>query len=309
MTQPSDRTRWWRTRLSLEERIRWHARRTTLDGERFLSHAFNRIFQNTIRLSLQLCGLWWRGKRNAMDVRVKHHTLAFDSLPESFDGFRILHLSDLHVGAYPAVIQRWCEAVAETPCDLAVITGDFQCQGHPSANITARMLAPLLSAFSATDGIIAVLGNHDSADLPAALERTGVRVLVNEALTLSRKDKNIRVVGTDDVHCFFTPAAPQSLMTHAGGFAIALVHTIDLVDVAEAAGYALYLSGHTHGGQITFPNGKPILTGLDRHQHLASGIWTHGNMVGHTSPGTGSGSPFVRFNTRPEATLIQLVRA
>lgn len=259
-------------------------------------------------MAVRLSGLMRRGHANAADLQVKRISLPFANLPPEFDGYRLLHLSDLHVGANPAIIGRWCEILAETPCDLVVITGDFQCLGHPHATETARLLAPLTRALSTVDGTVAILGNHDSADLPESLEQLGMRVLVNEALGIHRNGVAMRVVGTDDVHSFFTPAAPLALISHAGDFAIALVHTPDLIEVAEAAGYALYLCGHTHGGQIALPNGRPLWTALDRHHHLARGVWRHGQMVGHTSVGTGSGRPFVRFNTRPEATLIQLTR-
>ena len=68
---------------------------------------------------------------------------------------------------------------------------------------------------------------------------------------------------------------------------IALVHSPEVADRA-AIKHDLYLTGHTHGGQICLPMRKPFATGLKRHRDLASGIWRHGNMVGYTSRGIGA---------------------
>jgi predicted MPP superfamily phosphohydrolase len=295
-------------RLHLEERLRRHQRRSSAAGERLAPRLLSHGIELGVRLAARLTGLHRRGWRNAMDLRVREVDFRLPDLPPAFDGYRILHLSDLHVGSNPAMAAVWIEALAGLACDLVAITGDFQCHAKPPPAKIGQLLAPLASALKPADGVVAVLGNHDSADLVEVLEGLGIRVLVNEGLTLARGDGRIIVVGTDDVHAFYTPAAPQVLADHAEGFRIALVHTVDLVDVAEAAGYALYLSGHTHAGQIALPGGRPILTALDRHRRLAVGVWRHGRLQGYTSAGTGSGAPAVRFNTRPEATMIRLVR-
>ena len=93
------------------------------------------------------------------------------------------------------------------------------------------------------------------------------------------------------------------------GINIALVHSPELVHQAAEAGASLYLTGHTHGGQISLPGGRPILTNLATGQRFASGQWRCGSMLGYTSPGVGvSGLP-VRFNTRGEVTVITLTRS
>lgn len=308
MTHAPHRAQWLLRRLHLEQRLARHGRRSTPAGERLHSPGLNRAIEHGARLAAALAGLHRRGRRNALDLRLRTRDFRFADLPPAFDGYRLLHLSDLHVGAHPEMVPIWTEALAGLPCDLVAVTGDFQCTATPPAAEVLRLLEPLLAALTPIDGIAAVLGNHDGAELVEALEGRGVRVLVNEALMLARGAETVTVVGTDDVHCFYTEAAQQALAAHTAGFRIALVHTVDLVEDAAAAGYALYLSGHTHGGQIALPGGRPLYTALDRHRHLAAGPWRFGSLQGHTSPGTGSGAPPLRFNTRPEATLIRLIR-
>jgi hypothetical protein len=95
---------------------------------------------------------------------------------------------------------------------------------------------------------------------------------------------------------------------HAGEFRIALVHSAEVADYAHEAGYALYLCGHTHGGQICLPGGRPLVTHLKRCRHAARGLWREGSMAGYTSCGLGVSGPPIRFNCRGEAALITLRR-
>lgn len=283
-------------------------RRSTPFGERVRTLQADQLLNRAIVGALRMSGLYQRGRRNAGDLRLTQAEFRFAHLPPAFHGYGILHLSDLHLGSQPELGAVWAERLRGVEADLVAITGDFQCHGRPGPEETVERLAPLLAALTPGDGVVAILGNHDEAGLVEALEARGVTVLVNESRTLSRHGQHIHVVGTDDVHCFYTPAAPQALARCGDGFRIALVHSAELADHAEAAGYALYLSGHTHGGQIALPGGRPLLTMLDRHRQLARGVWRHGRLQGHTSAGTGTGEPPVRFNTRPEATLIRLLR-
>ena len=116
------------------------------------------------------------------------------------------------------------------------------------------------------------------------------------------------LTGVDDVHFFYSPAAHEALQASHSGFRIAAVHSPEAADVAAAAGVRLYLCGHTHGGQICLPGGRPLLTRLGRCRGFARGLWQCGEMVGFTSTGAGySGIP-IRFNCPPEVARITLKR-
>ncbi len=123
---------------------------------------------------------------------------------------------------------------------------------------------------------------------------------------LERGRERITVTGLDDVHHFYTEGARQALLGGGRGFKIALVHSAEVADVAAEAGYSLYLCGHTHGGQVCLPGGRPLVTHLTQHRFAAAGLWQFGRMTGYTSRGAGVAVPPVRFNCRGEVVLITL---
>ncbi len=257
-------------------------------------------------LGLRLCGLYERGVRNALDIKLKRIELEFENLPPEFDGFRILQLSDLHVDFLPEPMETALDLVSGEKVDLCVLTGDYRKHISGPFEHILPTLERLVARLSARDGVYAILGNHDCADMAEAFERLGIDVLVNETRSIHRGGSRIHVTGTDDVHYYYTDAARSAIETAPEGFNVALIHSAELADVAAASGFDLYLAGHTHGGQVCLPGGIPIITHLSCHRRYAAGLWRHGSMYGYTSSGVGvSGLP-VRFNTRPEVVVITL---
>jgi len=303
------RQAWRDHRRTLERRLTVDRRQTGISGERKLLPLASGTVQWLIRTVVRLSGLQGRGRRNALAVRREDLELYFPDLPAAFDGYSILHLSDLHVGLMPGGEAAIVRAIRGIRPDLVVLTGDIQTHGQPEPGLAVRLLAPILSACDAADGTLAVLGNHDVADLAAGLEAGGVRVLINEALALHRGDATLQVVGLDDVYSFFSPAATAALTACRDGFRILLAHTPELATLADEAGYRLYLCGHTHGGQICLPGGRILINVLSSHRHLARGFWRLTGLQGYTSRGAGSSSPGVRYNCPPEVTLIRLRRS
>jgi predicted MPP superfamily phosphohydrolase len=258
----------------------------------------------------------WRGRVFAWGLRVfglgarlVALSLSFPDLPPAFDGYRILQLSDTHLDYLPDLSAVAARLLAGVEVDLLALTGDIH--GHHRAPIAASTtpLADLLKAVSVNDRRLAVLGNHDPADMAEALEELGFEVLINRSITLAREDQRIVVTGLDDVHRFYTPDALRALAEAPDGFRIALVHSAEVADHAAAAKYALYLSGHTHGGQICLPGGRPIVTRLRRCRHAGVGTWSEGSMIGYTSCGLGVGDVPLRFNCRGEVSIITLRRS
>ncbi len=257
---------------------------------------------------LRLCGLYERGVRNALDIQLKRLELGFADLPAEFDGFRILQLSDLHVDFLPEPLDAALDLIAGEEVDLCVLTGDYRKRVSGPFEHIMPAFEKLLTRLRAQHGVYAILGNHDCADMVEAFEALGIDVMINQTRTIQRGQGQIHVTGTDDVHYYYTDAARTALDSAPKGFKIALIHSAELADVAAEAGFSLYLSGHTHGGQICLPGGLPIITHMSRHRRYASGLWRHGSMTGYTTTGIGvSGLP-VRFNTRGEAVLITLRR-
>lgn len=296
------RADWSRRRAQMEDTRRRHTRAGILSKSRVLR------LLGLVEPALLALGLRKRALANTLAVEATEIEIRIAGLPAAFDGYRILQISDIHVGRVPGLIEAATAIVRTLEVDLAVLTGDFQNRGFPAAPGAAEHLAPLLEAIRAADGVLGILGNHDRHDLADHLELRGVRMLINESIVIERGGETLRITGVDDVNTFYTDAAAEALRVAAVGMvSIALVHSPELADVAADAGYALYLAGHTHGGQICLPGGKPIFTATRYHRNLASGRWRYGRMVGYTSRGLGV-MRRVRFNCPPEVTVIRLRR-
>ncbi len=255
---------------------------------------------------IKLFGLYQRGVRNALDIGLTRLELSFDALPAEFDGFRILQLSDLHFDGLPGTTDAASKLVSGLEVDLCVLTGDY-CQriGGPFDHILPDF-QDLVAQISANDGIYAVLGNHDAAAMVEAIEGLGVAVLINESTSIRRGNSEIHITGTDDVHYYYTDATDAALEAAPNGFKIALIHSAELADVTANNGFDLYLAGHTHGGQVCLPCGRPIITHMVRLRRYASGLWQHGSMVGYTSTGVGISALPVRYFSRGEVVLLTL---
>jgi predicted MPP superfamily phosphohydrolase len=218
-------------------------------------------------------------------------------------------LSDLHVDYLPETLDAALELVSGEQADICVLTGDYRKRVSGPFEHILPDFERLFAQVRTRDGIYAILGNHDCADMVPAFERIGIEVLVNETRHIQRGKAQISLTGTDDVHYYYSEAARAALEIAPEGFKIALIHSAELADVAAEAGFQLYLAGHTHGGQVCLPGGKPIITHMSSHRRYATGLWRHDNMVGYTTTGVGvSGLP-VRFNTRGEVVLITLNRS
>ena len=301
------------SRQAWEARRRAIERRNTHSGPDGLRSPWrDLVFSSLVRLfgsGTRLVGIYERGKRNALNVRLVDVSLSFPDLPLSFDGYRILQLSDTHLDCLPELAPVAARLLVGLEVDLVALTGDVH--GHHRAPILAST-APcreLLEGVRVSDRRLAVLGNHDPTDMAGALEKLGFEVLLNSSTILKRGDEQIVVTGLDDVHRFFTTNALSALLEGPEGFRIALVHSAEVADHAAAAGYALYLSGHTHGGQICLPGGRPIVTHLRRCRHAGVGTWNEGQMIGYTSRGLGVGHVPLRFNCPGELSVITLRRS
>jgi predicted MPP superfamily phosphohydrolase len=247
-----------------------------------------------------------RGERNALDVRRVEFDIEIVGLPSAFEGYRILHISDTHLDVLPALAEAAHRLLDKTEVDLLALTGDVHGKHGAPVSRSAELLMEALRGVRVSGPRLAILGNHDSVAMAELLGTLGFDVLVNRSVVVERGADRIRITGLDDVNSFYSDAAHRALGTHDGECGIALIHSAEMADHAAEAGYALYLSGHTHGGQICLPSGRPLVTGLSRCRHGAVGLWREGAMTGYTSAGLGVAHPAVRFNCRGEVTIITL---
>lgn len=283
-------------------------RPSTPDGMRGRHVPLTDIAAPILRATLALSGLSRRGLENALALRVKTVRFTFAELPAAFDGYRILQLSDLHLDIHPDLADRLRRTVAELETDLVLYTGDYSTRYLDQSRRGLKALAPIARDLSGRDGSYAILGNHDDSRTADALEDMGLDVLINRHVNIVRGNQSLHLTGLDDVHYFYTEDAGNALKSAPEGFRVAAVHSPEAADLAAAAGYQLYLCGHTHGGQICLPGGRPLLSALTRCRDLISGRWRVDDMHGYTSHGVGCSGVPARFNCEPEVSLIELVR-
>ncbi len=298
---------------TLAARREWRARRDAMEahfpGGPWYSRHLSPVYQAARRLYRRLDATppaRYLASRAAM-VELNDLTIDYENLPAEFDGYRILHLSDLHLDYVEEAALSAVRQIAGCNADLCVITGDIRDDYTAPLAPVMEQFARMVAGISARDGIMAVLGNHDCAAMVDPMEDLGVRVLVNERVKLSRGDGSLFVTGVDDVHVFHTEHADRALCAAGEGFGVALAHSPEAAEAARRH-HHLYLTGHTHGGQICLPGGRPLITGLHRERDLARGVWRRGEMIGFTTRGVGvSGFP-VRLNCVAEAVVVTLRR-
>ena len=255
---------------------------------------------------MRLTGLKRVGMRNALAIRRTERSFTFSSLPREFDGYRLLHLTDLHLGMFPGLTERIAE-LASADCDLCVMTGDYRASWRTPPEAVEPALATVMGSVRAADGMIAVLGNHDPSRLAEPLARFGATVLMNQRHVLTRGGDRIELVGVNDRYYRRTDAGRQTLAAPREGFSIALVHSPRYAEDAGRAGIDLYLCGHTHAGQVCLPGRIPIWRPRECATRMA-GPWRVRNTQGFTSAGAGTSMLPVRFNCAGEIARITLRR-
>lgn len=298
------------------EKLIWASTRTVLElddvkykknGKRSQSHWS--IFERILRLLiffLKIFGLLKKGQKNALDIKKNEQVFYFNNLPQEFDGFKILHLSDLHLDSLDGITEAISDAIADEQFDICVLTGDYRFDTQGSYKQIVKPLKEITEKIKTEFGILAVLGNHDTCKIVNYQKDLKVRFLINESWKISRNGKNIVFSGTDDPFKYFTQSAVDVLAEESDGFKIALVHTSELSDSASRNNYSLYLCGHTHAGQICLPGGIPLITHQYEGRKFYKGVWQVNGMTGYTSAGCGVSGIAVRFFSRGEVTRIVL---
>lgn len=266
------------------------------------------IKRHGVNTLLWLIGEYRKGIEDARDVRLYEVSLPVPGLPPGLDGLTLLHITDLHLGVLDGIEEAVTAAIAGVEADLCVLTGDYAPRYDERTEQVVEGIQRILSGVTAKHGVYATLGNYDSANLARRLMDGGFcDLLVNRQARLDVNGVAVTVTGTDDPYQQEHDPILEALAAPGEGFRIALVHTPDMAAEAAAGGFDLYLCGHTHGGQICLPGGKPVITNCKRRRDLATGLWREGGMWGYTSRGAGVSSIGRRHNCPPEVTLIRLV--
>ena len=247
---------------------------------------------------------------------IERQTLILPRLAPAFAGYRLMHLSDIHMDPWMTAA-RFLDIVAMAnglAPDLIAITGDFV---TAAAARYADALAAALRGLRARDGVLATLGNHDhwsdAAKVRESLAGGNVRELNNDLHVVRRGADALYLGGIDD-HWEGKSRFDQVLNRlrsaqdgREDGAAILLAHEPDFADSSAATGrFDLQLSGHSHGGQVNLPGIGPLIL-PPLAQKYPQGRYQVGGMIQYTSRGLGMVRPYVRLGCRPEITLFTLM--
>lgn len=252
-------------------------------------------------------------------LQITEYNVTDPLLPEAFDGYRIVQVSDLHCTEFGADNSKLIDAIAESCPDIIVITGDFLDTRYGTEEIcisfagSAANIAPTYY----------ISGNHDPytddyTAFTAKLENAGVTVLENETVTLYSGNSSIALIGIDDPILLkkntsgvnSSSRISQALDTLSGsteGYTVLLAHHPEFVNVYAEYGISLVFSGHAHGGQFRFPvvgglyaPGQGVLPEYD------SGVYSVGGTKMIVSRGLGNSGFPLRLNNRPELVITEL---
>lgn len=267
------------------------------------------IMRPGLRIGLRSVGLYNTGRQNSLTPQIREITLHYPNLPQSFDGYRVLHLSDFHIDGVDGLAEALVPILTAIKVELCVFTGDYRFEDRgPCEGVYPRM-RKVIDAISAEQGIWGILGNHDSAEIAYGLEALGVSMLVNESAEIRRGADSIWLAGVDDPFDYHRADLDAALAAvPEASFKILLAHAPEVYESASARGVNLYLGGHTHAGQIRLP----VIGSLKHNSHcpkeFSYGLWNHAGMKGYTTSGIGCSSVPVRFHCPPEMVVFTLKR-
>ena len=255
-------------------------------------------------------------------LEVKHLDLYFDDLPEAFDGYRIVHFSDAHVGSFQydkkAILQRDIDSINAQKADMVVFTGDIQ-NMQPDELLPVM---PLLSKVKAKDGVYSVLGNHDysiyidatedvkKANIKATVDREqqmGWTVLRNDNRVIRRNADSLVIAGEENGGRKPSPKlADLEKSLHGvgkGAFIVMLQHDPNVWQekIVPDGRVQLTLSGHTHAGQVSVFGLR--FTQLTAHNDY--GLYNQGLQQLYVTSGLG-GVVAMRFGATAEIAVITL---
>ena len=280
-------------------------------------------------------GYFWGRNRYV----VNEQTIYFRNLPDSFDGYRILHFSDLHIGTFgdghQADVNTIVDLVNRQKCDAIAFTGDIV--NYESAELDGYK--EVLSKLKAPDGVFSIMGNHDyniylryanEAEKAADTERIkkaersyGWKLLLNENAVIRRGNDSIAIAGSENdgnppwpalgdipkatsglagLRRLATKATSDSIPDHT--FTIMLTHdpTHWRRNILPETYIDLTLAGHTHAGQFKLLGWSPV-----QYRYTEwSGVYTEGSQVINVTDGIGQIMLPLRFGAWPEADVITL---
>ena len=271
--------------------------------------------------------MWWGAIVTPGKIEVKEVELAFDRLPDAFDGYRIVQWSDAHLGTYngrTAIVERQIQTINNLHPDMICFTGDLVSRKTDEALPYRDLLAQL----HAPDDVFSVLGNHDYdnyvnwknesdklADRKALCdlqEKAGWQLLNDDYAIVRRGDQQIVLIGTENFgdHPFEKRGnlAKAYSGLNDGNFKIELQHNPYAwrANTLTNSNIDLMLAGHTHAWQIMLTLGNWRWSPACLRYPEWGGAYNEGNRWLYVNIGTGMVGPPMRIGATPEITVITL---
>ena len=240
---------------------------------------------------------------------VERHAVHLRRLPAALDRLRVVHLSDIHHSPFTgrAHIERAIETANSLDPDIIALTGDYISHEREYAAPCAEMLGRL----RARCGVYAVLGNHDhwtdAALITDLFRAEGIHVLVNEGMRFEHPQRggaSFWLAGVDDTMVGLEDLPLALARSRADEMKLVLAHNPVILRRAARAGVDLVLSGHTHGGQVTWRSERSR-SGRPRRRMLR-GLSRRGETQIYVTRGLGTVIVPLRYGSRPEVSLLEL---
>lgn len=289
--------------------------------------AFRKAFcWGLLALLLPPLVMGWGALIERNNFRVVPVELKFDSLPEGFDGYRIIHISDIHSRSFEGRTRQLGKAVDKInalDADLVAFSGDIITMSPDELDVTT----PVLSQIKARDGVVSVLGNHDYGiyarrtnpqapdedscirQVAAKTRAMGWNILLDRNVILKRGTDSIAVIGVENTtpspHFNSRGNLAKASEGTRGMFRVLLSHDPMHWD-AEVVGqdYPLTLSGHTHAMQFSLLGWCPSKYMFKQYR----GLYASGKQYLYVNIGLGETMFPARIGTAPEITVITLRR-
>jgi len=271
--------------------------------------------------------MWWGAIITPGKIEVKEVELAFDNLPDAFDGYRIVQWSDAHLGTYngrTAIVERQINTINDLHPDMICFTGDLVSRKTDEA----LPFRDLLTKLRAPDGVFSVLGNHDYdnyvrwddeqvklADRKALCDMqqvVGWRLLNDDYAIIKRGGDQIVVIGTENYGDHPFEKRGNLARAYSGlrdnNFKIELQHNPYAwrANTLPNSNIDLMLAGHTHAWQILLKLGDWQWSPACLRYPEWGGAYREGNQQLYVNIGTGMVGPPMRIGATPEITVITL---
>ncbi len=243
-------------------------------------------------------------------LTVSKFEIESNKIPNSFSGFRIAQISDLHNAEFGDDNEKLLKMLEETEPDIILITGDLVDSTHTDINTAvsfARQSASVAPTYYATGNHEANISAGEYEELKNGLESAGVEVLENESVLIEKNGEYIKIAGVNDY--FFNGNFDNNVkrLTEDSIYTVLLSHRPEYIDLYAECGAELVFSGHAHGGQFRIPfAGGIVAPGQGFFPEYDAGKYTKDSTTMIVSRGLGNSIIPFRINNRPEIVVAEL---